>query len=67
MSVLWVWNIPDLGTGNRYPGTGSDGYFGVSNASWLMCQLSSNYMGLKMSLEEGELADCPIEVIVLVR
>ena len=31
-----------------------------------MCQLVSNYMGLNMSMEEGELADCPTEVYVLI-
>ena len=49
----------------RQPGTGSGGYFGVSNADWLRCQLVSNYIGSNMSMEDGEIMDIPSEVFVL--
>ena len=59
-------NIPDLFTGNRYPRTGSGGYFGVSGAIKLMCQLSTSYMGASMSQVEGEMSDGTTEVIISV-
>ena len=65
VSVLWVWNILDMITGNRKPGTGSDGYFRVSNGIWFTCQLIYNYMGSNMSMEEGEIMDVPSEVLVV--
>ena len=50
-----------MSTGNREPGTGSDGYFWVSNRDLFTCQLIYNYMGSNMSLEDGEIMDVPSE------